>query len=63
MEVVRRIDGCETTGTPWNKIATLYPSKTGTPAVTLVHSGGHNYDHDATPLMVKFFKEHPAETK
>lgn len=37
---------------------TLYPSKTGTPVVTALHPGGHEFRADTPPLIVKFFKQH-----
>ena len=64
MEAVRKLNGCGATGQPWAKardiLGTLFPSKTGTPFVSLVYPGTHRYPTDATALIVKFFKEHPA---
>jgi polyhydroxybutyrate depolymerase len=54
---VRKINGCETEGKPWAKDCTLYPSKTGTPVVAYIHSGGHVVPAAAPALIVKFFKE------
>lgn len=59
MEAVRRLNGCESEGQPWGANATFYPSKTGTPVVTFIHSGGHEFKPSAVALIVKFFKEHP----
>jgi polyhydroxybutyrate depolymerase len=61
MDVERRIDGCAAAGVPWAKNCTLYPSAGGTPVVTFIHPGGHVFDEDAPALIVKFFKEHPAD--
>lgn len=61
MDVVRRIDGCEATGESWEKDCTIYPSKSGTPLVTFIFPGGHVFNAKSPGLMVKFFKEHPAE--
>lgn len=36
-----------------------YPSPLGTPVVTALHPGGHEFRPDAIPLIVKFFKQHP----
>ena len=58
MEALRKLNGCEPTGTEWAKWCTLYPSKTGTPVITLIHPGAHNFPPDAPELFVKFFKEH-----
>jgi polyhydroxybutyrate depolymerase len=63
MEAVRKINGCDSDGQPWDKQCTIYPSKTGTPIVTFIHPGGHEFDRNAPALIVKFFKEHPASGK
>jgi polyhydroxybutyrate depolymerase len=55
--VVRKLNGCGE-GQPWGEHCTLYPSKTGTPVVTYIHSGGHQLPADVPPVIVKFFKEH-----
>jgi polyhydroxybutyrate depolymerase len=60
MEAVRKINGCDAEGKPWDGQCTLYPSKTGTPFVAFIHPGGHEFHREAAPLIVKFFKEHPA---
>lgn len=60
MEAVRKINGCDAEGKPWDKQGTLYASKTGTPFVAFIHPGGHEFHREAGPLVVKFFKEHPA---
>lgn len=58
MRFVRRLNGCEEEGKEWARGCTLYPSKNGTPVVTLFHPGTHRYPQEAPPLIVKFFKEH-----
>ncbi len=63
MNKVRQIDGCDPEGQPWAKDCTLYPSKTGTPVVTLIHPGDHKFPDEAPPLIVKFFKEQSAAIK
>jgi polyhydroxybutyrate depolymerase len=62
METLRKINGCDATGETWAKDCTLYPSKTGTPVVTFIHSGGHVVPASAPALIVKFFKEHSGGT-
>lgn len=57
MEAVKKRDGCDTAGATWGENATRYESKGGTPVVTYIHSGGHEFARDAVPLVVKFFKE------
>jgi len=58
IETLRQVNGCDDTGKEWAKGCTIYASKSGTPVVTLIHSGGHNFPPDAAALFVKFFKEH-----
>jgi polyhydroxybutyrate depolymerase len=58
MDAVRRVNGCDREGNPWDRRCTIYPSKTGTPLVTFIHPGGHQFTKDAPALIVKFFKEH-----
>jgi len=54
---VRKINGCENEGKPWGKDCTIYPSKTGTPVIAYIHSGGHVVPPAAPALIVKFFEE------
>jgi polyhydroxybutyrate depolymerase len=58
MAAVRRVDGCSEESSEWAKDCLLYPSKTGTPFVSLIHPGGHEVPDEAPPLVVRFFKEH-----
>lgn len=57
MAAVRKLNGCEAEGKPWDKLCTLYESGTGTPFVTFIHPGGHEFNRAAPELIVKFFKE------
>jgi polyhydroxybutyrate depolymerase len=61
MQAVRRLNGCDAEGTAWAKsgslVGTLYPSKTGTPFVSLVYPGTHTFPPEAPELIVRFFKE------
>ena len=52
-----RIDGCDT-GTEYAPLTTFYKGSTGKDVATYIYDGGHNYQKDATPVIVKFFKEH-----
>jgi polyhydroxybutyrate depolymerase len=61
MAAVRRVNGCTATGEPWDKQCTIYPSKGGTPLVTCIFPGGHQFNPASPALIVKFFKEHPAK--
>ena len=56
--MVRQINGCADTGSPWAKDCTLYASAAGTPFVAFIHEGTHKYPAEAPPLIVKLFKEH-----
>ena len=58
MDALRKLNGCDETGVEWDKLCTLYPSKSGTPVVTLIHPGTHNFPPEAPALFVKFFKQH-----
>jgi polyhydroxybutyrate depolymerase len=60
MESLRKLNGCSATGEPWDEHCTIYSSQKGTPVVTFIHPGGHEFNPDAPALMVKFFKQHPA---
>lgn len=62
MDTVRKVNGCAATGEPWAAECTLYPSTNGTPVVTFIHPGGHVVPPSAPALIVKFFKQRPAET-
>lgn len=57
MEAVRGINGCAATGKSWDKQCTIYPSKDGTPLVTFIYPGGHEFNSAAPALIVKFFKQ------
>lgn len=61
MDAVREVNGCSSTGQPWDRRCTLYPSKGGTPLVTAIFPDGHEFNPAAPALIVKFFKEHPGE--
>lgn len=62
MDAVRKLNGCDAEGKPWDALCTIYPSKTGTPLVGFIHPGGHEFRRDAPPLIVKFFKAHLAKS-
>jgi polyhydroxybutyrate depolymerase len=59
MDAVRNINGCAPVGKPWDQHCTIYPSTNGTPLVTCIFPGGHEFNRAAPDLIVKFFKEHP----
>jgi len=57
MDALRKLNGCDESGSAW-ETGTMYPSKTGTPVVTLIHPGDHKFLSEAPPIIVRFFKEH-----
>lgn len=59
MTVVKRVNGCEATGSEWAKYCTLYPSPKNAPFVEYIHPGTHRFPAEAPALIVKFFREHP----
>jgi len=64
MKVVRTLNACGAEGEAWAKAGpitgTLYPSKSGTPFVSLIYPGTHKYPAEAPGLIVRFFKEQTA---
>jgi len=58
IQTLIKLNGCDEKGIEWAPKCTLYASKTGTPVVTLIHSGGHNFPPEVPALFAKFFKEH-----
>jgi polyhydroxybutyrate depolymerase len=64
MTAVRKLNGCAAEGVAWAKsgpiTGTLYPSKTGTPFVSLIYPGSHKFPAEAPALIVRFFKEQAA---
>jgi polyhydroxybutyrate depolymerase len=57
IEALKKLNQCGP-GQPWEKGHTLYPSKLGTPVVTVIHPGTHQYLREAPALIVKFFQQH-----
>jgi polyhydroxybutyrate depolymerase len=57
IEVLRKLNDCGD-GTPWGEHCTLYASQSGTPVVTYIHPGGHQFPADVPPVIVKFFKQY-----
>ena len=56
MAQLRKLNGCGE-GEPWAKDCTRYPSTRGTPVVTMIHDGAHEFPKEAPALIVRFFKE------
>lgn len=57
MEAVRKINGCSSEKTPWRGNCSLHASSKGTPLVTFIHEGGHQFPDPAPRLIAEFFKE------
>lgn len=57
MDALRKLNGT-TEGKAWelDKDCTVYPSATGTPVITAIHPGGHEYPKRAPEVIIKFFK-------
>jgi polyhydroxybutyrate depolymerase len=58
MEAIREANGCRKEGKPWAERCTIYESERGSPVVTYIHPGGHEFISDSAKLIVRFFKEH-----
>lgn len=58
IDALKRLNQCGSDGSKWSTFATLFPSRLDTPVVAYIHPGTHKYPTEATPLIVKFFKEH-----
>jgi polyhydroxybutyrate depolymerase len=61
IRAVRDLNGCASKGEAWANRCTLYPSTNGTPLVTFIYPGGHEFNREAPRMIVKFFQEHPGE--
>lgn len=59
IETLKKLNGCSEQGKEWAPQCTIFESQSGTPVVTLIHPGAHNFPKEAPELFVKFFKEHP----
>jgi polyhydroxybutyrate depolymerase len=58
MDYVKKINGCEAKGKPSGEFCTEYPSPTGTPFVSYIHPGGHQFPKAAAQRFVEFFQAH-----
>jgi polyhydroxybutyrate depolymerase len=55
---IRKTNGCEESGKPAGEFCTEYASVGGTPVVTFIHPGGHEFPAGAAERFVRFFKQH-----
>lgn len=58
IERVKKLNGVEETGKPAGEFCTEFASPTGTPVVTYIHPGGHQFPSGAAERIVQFFKQH-----
>jgi polyhydroxybutyrate depolymerase len=60
MQFIQQLNGCVGDGQPWHSsgdlTGTIYPSKKGSPFVTLISPGKHKFPKEAPELIVRFFK-------
>ncbi|HEY6070329.1 MAG TPA: prolyl oligopeptidase family serine peptidase [Chthoniobacterales bacterium] len=56
IEQLRSFNGCAGAGEPCGADCTICNSAKGAPVETFIHSAGHFYPPQVTPLIVKFFK-------
>lgn len=63
IQAVRKLNGCDNAGQKQSELATFYPSKSGTPVVTYIYPGGHQFPSEAVPQIVEFFKKHALPEK
>jgi len=59
IDQVRKFNGCSEPGENCGPNCTLYRSTQAAPVETFIHPAGHLYPPAVTPLIVKFFQEHP----
>jgi polyhydroxybutyrate depolymerase len=59
IEQLRKFNGCAGAGESCGENCTIYNSSKGAPVATFIHPYGHFYPPEVTPLIVKFFTEHP----
>jgi len=59
IEQVRKFNGCAGEGESCGENCTIYNSTKRAPVATFIHPLGHLYPTQVTPLIVKFFQDHP----
>lgn len=58
IEAIKKVNGVGAEGKKQSQSLTLYASERGTPVVTYIHPGGHQFAADGGKVIVQFFKEH-----
>jgi len=61
IEAARQVDQVSNKGENCGINCTLYKSANGSPVMTIVHPGGHEYPDGTSETIVKFFKAHPRQ--
>ncbi|WP_345949315.1 prolyl oligopeptidase family serine peptidase [Mucilaginibacter sp. PAMB04274] len=56
LRTLLKVNNCLTTGEPFGRFSTLYPSLSLTPVVLFSHPGGHAYPEEANTAVISFFK-------
>lgn len=59
IDQLRKFNGCSEQGQSCGANCTIYNSSKGAPVATFIHPLGHLYPAQVTPLIVKFFQDHP----
>ena len=59
IDSARRVNGCGDRSEPCGANCTLYPSSKNAPVETFIHPFGHVYPPPVSPVIVKFFQDHP----
>lgn len=59
IDQIRKFNGCSEQGDSCGTNCTVYRSAKGAAVATFIHSDGHIYPPAVTPLIVKFFQDHP----
>ena len=59
IEAARRANGVTGKGAGCGGGCTLYDAPGGTPVMTWIHPGGHEYPDSTSERIAKFFREHP----
>lgn len=59
IEKIQSFNGCANAGEPCGADCTLYNSTKNAPVATFIHPLGHLYPPQVTPVIVKFFADHP----
>jgi len=59
MDTARRVDGVSS-GESCGRNCMLYPSASGTPVMTVIHEGGHEWPDGTSQRIAKFFQKYPS---